>query len=327
MKIQKQTIVNNYKTSHYPVPAFKGHFGTEKYGKNGIKELVKETGFFRNLQTKEFVVDYIRKNFSHKPNIRMLVGACSSGEEAYTYSMLLDDIKEKLSITGFDLGNESIKQALSKKCIMMKQRENKEKGIRVIHFPTESLKDSYLCFNRSTPLTTKETALKDIFNKYFELTDETVPSTKISLSQKINIFILRTLWGLVPPEFDQKVVKLRNNKATNCSFMQGDILELDKIANGEKADIITFTNAMYHLICDNVISGGWRFLKKNAEETVQKLVHNIKENLNPNGIFVLGEDELLQTLNSDLVPKILKKEGFEPLNKTSEHEANVWKLK
>lgn len=307
--------------------SFKGHYGTERCLKPGINRLIHETGFFRNLQTKNFVVDYIHKNFSHKPNIRLLIGACSTGEEAYSYSMLLDDIKEKLSIIGFDLGEKAIEDARSKKCIMLKPKEDPGNGLRYVYHSHDSLNDSFLCFDRKKPLSREECALKEIFSTFFEETNETVIKKPKTISQKFNAFLLKLFWKMIPNEYYEKIIKLKDGKATNCTFKEGDILKLDEISQGKKADVITFANAMYHLVCDEILNGTRRMPKKNAEKIIENIAENVKRNLNPNGIFVLGEDEATQTLSSKLISKVFKNAGFEAMNQTFEHEANVWRLK
>ena len=51
--------------------SFKGHLGIEKYVKDGKElKLIKETRFFRDIQTKNFVKEYISKNFTDKSNLK-----------------------------------------------------------------------------------------------------------------------------------------------------------------------------------------------------------------------------------------------------------------
>ena len=66
--------------------------------------------------------------------------------------------------------------------------------------------------------------------------------------------------------------------------------------------------------------------KPNSEEIIKNLATQIKENLAPNGIFVLGENEIIQTFDDTTVPKVFKELGFTPLNKTNDHDANIWQL-
>ena len=66
--------------------------------------------------------------------------------------------------------------------------------------------------------------------------------------------------------------------------------------------------------------------KENSEEIVREIAMNVKKSLNPNGIFVLGENEAQQMIDETTIPKVFKELGFEPLNKTEEHFENVWRL-
>lgn len=136
---------------------------------------------------------------------------------------------------------------------------------------------------------------------------------------------LKYLLKIVPPEYESKYVVLKKDKAKNCNFLQGDILKLEEITKCEKADVITFSNALYHIICDDSITG-FRTPKKNAEEIAMNIAKTVKENLSPKGIFVLGENEAMQTMDTKFVPQAFEKVGFIALNETKEHPANVWQL-
>lgn len=68
--------------------------------------------FFRDDDTDQIVKKYIEKFWGSKPEIRILSAGCSSGEEVYTYAMLLNDMKGKrFKISGFDIDKESISMA------------------------------------------------------------------------------------------------------------------------------------------------------------------------------------------------------------------------
>lgn len=309
--------------------SFKGHTGIEKTAVKGIKQLVHETAFFRDIQTKEFVKDYIEKNFAHKDKIKIIVGACSSGEEAITYSMLLDALKNKVKILGFDLGEQAIEQAKSKKFLMQRRTDSTAQNPMLANL-FAAYKDDFIAFETKEALTQEQKHLKQLFSEFFEIPIEAVQLEQhsVSLTTKINQWIMGKIFktNFNAPQIEQKIVQLKDNKAANCEFVQGDIMKLGAVTKGEKADVITFSNAMYHLISED-IAIGMRRPKKNAEEITRKIAQNVKENLNPNGIFVIGEDELLQTLETtEMIPKVFKEFGFKALNATDDHAANVWQL-
>lgn len=304
--------------------SFKGHLGIEKYVKDGKElKLIKETRFFRDIQTKNFVKEYISKNFTDKSNLKLVVGGCSTGEEVYTYSMLLNNLKAKLSIIGFDISHDSIKQAKSGKFVMQRPADKLSKKC---FGHTDFHKDSYLCFDTDNKLSEEELSYKKLFDSFFEPTNEEPKQTKESIYSKLKKWYSKNIFKISQPNIESKNVKLKDGKAENCQFTTGDIMDLDKVTKGEKADIITFTNAMYHLTTNDIANGMLRVPKDNSEEIVRKIATNVKENLNPNGIFVLGEDEVLQQMNATTIPKVFKEMGFQALNETEHHEANVYKL-
>ena len=303
--------------------SFKGHLGAETIVKNGSKLVLKhETALFRDLETKKFVKEYILKNLSDKPNIKMVVGACSSGEEAFSYSMLLDSLKSKLSIIGFDLSEKSIAEAKSGKILMQATKGSPDEYVSLY---TSFDKESFLCFDTKIPLNIEQIEQKRLFDEFFETTSK-VCQEKVPLSYKIQRWIFAKFFNRRLPIFINREAKIKDGKFGNCSFKVGDILNLKDVTGGEKADVITFSNAMYHLTTNDIANGMLRAPKENSEEIVRKIAINVKQNLNPNGIFVLGENEVSQMMDSTTVPKIFKELGFEPLNRTEKHFENVWKL-
>ena len=111
----------------------------------------------------------------------------------------------------------------------------------------------------------------------------------------------------------------------NCNFKVGDIRDIQTLTDREKSDVIFFKNAIYHMISDDLGANTLRIIKPNGESIAENIITKLKNNLNENGLIVFGEEEVFQTGDKDLVPRIMKKLGFEALNETEEHEANVWK--
>ncbi len=334
MNIKTHTSINNsiscskynYKNSSrqiYPNTTFKGHFGAEKFEKNKLGYIIKETGFFRDLQTKNFVCDYIKKNFINNNKIKILIGGCSTGEELHTYNMLLQDLACKLELTGFDVSETSIKAAKSNSFLMQKIKPI-PKGYMDVSFQYKrTLQDSFLAFENKTPLTDEQKKLKELFDEYFTISNIVPNIPKKSLSLKIHQWFLKWV-KIYPPEFENKTVILNPNKEKNYNFILGDIMELDNITKGEQADVITFTNALYHILTEPVSYNSTRRLHSNAYKTFEELAIKLKKNLSPNGIFVLGEEEKTQLMDDKIIPTVLKKAGFIGLNKTKTHQANVW---
>ena len=111
-------IINNNTPAYHqnkikPLKAntnFKGHGGHEilEIGKDSLL-LRHETAFFREYNTLNKGINYLRQHFPKEKNPRIIVGACSTGEEALSIKMLMPDKKPK--ILGFDISPNSIAEA------------------------------------------------------------------------------------------------------------------------------------------------------------------------------------------------------------------------
>lgn len=106
---QSNYSVDNLKANY--LVSFKGYIKGEVSSENNIGTLIYETRFFREPKTDEIVQDYILKNFSDWLEVNIVSGACSIGEEAKSYAMMLDSLGDKLHIYGFDISDNIIKQA------------------------------------------------------------------------------------------------------------------------------------------------------------------------------------------------------------------------
>lgn len=316
----KQVRNSEFKTK--PVTSdsvsFTAHTKGEMIYKKGFVQLIHQTAFNREPKTKQFVCDYIQKYFGHKDNIKIVSAGCSTGEEAVTYSMLLYPMRDKVDILGFDLGKKAIKEAQSRKYIFEIPNKNFDFN-QELEIPTPYT-DTYLLSDTNKGLSTVQTRFKSLFKEFFEPTNEKI---KKPFGERIRDLITKRN-GYTPMQLERKSYKLKDGMAENCKFIQGDVLEIDKILNGEKADVISFSNALYHLTTDSMC--GVRSLKKDAEQTIENLMTKFKNCLNNNGIVVFGENEGVQIANNEVVPKVMKRLGFTPLNETAEHSANVWKI-
>lgn len=332
MQIQTGYSLNNYYNSGInhktndnkrvsDTVCFTGHAQTEQIFQKGFKRLIHQTAFDREPQTKEFVCNYIREHFGGKDKIKIVSGGCSTGEEPLSYSMRLYNMRNKVDILGIDLGKDAIKKAQSGKYIF----EVPTKKTKILDF-FESINaspftDVYLVEKESKGLTPSQKYFKRLFNEFFEPTGEKI---KAPFLERFYDQTLRRS-GIEPLELDRIVYKLKEGKGENCSFIRDDITNIDKIVNGEKVDVISFCNSLYHLTTKDVTSGV-RVPKKDSESIIESLMTKFKNCLNDGGIVVFGEDEGMQMMDFDTVPKVMKKLGFTPLNKTKEHSANVWRL-
>ncbi len=121
-----------------------------------------QTAFFREFNTDEFIQNYIRENFSSNPRIRIVSGACSNGDEAKSYSMMLDDMKDKIDISGFDIDRDIIDEA------------NNLKAAQIIKYSDDiitSLSAEDIFFEDDSFLIPYQRECKKKFNKYYSMNE------------------------------------------------------------------------------------------------------------------------------------------------------------
>lgn len=325
------SITPNYNTAKNPHKTtnvmntqslnFNGGSMIESYGLFGLKTLIHHTSFGREQGTNEFVCNYIRENFAHRNKIRIVSGGCSTGEEELTLSMMLYNMKDKVELLGIDLGKKAIKQAKSRKYIF----EIPKKNVNILdYFEKEEdapYFDGYLINGQTKGLTASQRHLLSLFNEFFEPKGKKLEPTLIEKLQ----YLLQKNNGYEPIEVDRIEYKLKDGMAENCRFVQGDIRNIDKILNGEKQEAIYFRNSLYHLITDNLYSDT-RTPVKDSPKIVEDLMTKFRSCLNKDGLVVFGEKEGPQIGDSELVPRIMTKLNFAPLNETAEHGPNVWKV-
>ncbi len=105
VKYSTDNLKANYMVS------FKGNITGEASSTGNIGTLNHETHFFREPKTDEIVQYYVLNNFSNDSKINVVSGACSTGEEAKSYAMMLDSLGNKLHVFGFDISDDVVKQA------------------------------------------------------------------------------------------------------------------------------------------------------------------------------------------------------------------------
>ncbi len=197
-------------------PAFRGNCGYEiipedNLAKTQNSKLTQTTHFFRDVESLEF----IGKHFANKDKIKVLVGACSSGEEAWTLQMLLG---RKAKIEGFDLGKSAVNQANS--------------GIIYIRDPEKShdfnlgYADAYLGYEGL--FYQHKAPQRAMFNEYFE---------KVRTKPEVATF------------------KVKEDKKDLIKFFRADITNLKPCVEKGAYDALTFRNALYLLVSGHPIGG------------------------------------------------------------------------
>lgn len=316
-----------------------------------------QTAFFREPDTDEFVQNYIRENFSSNPKIKIVSGACSNGDEAKSYSMMLDDLSDKIEISGFDIDDDIVAEA------------NNSTSAHIIKYPKESitaLGSENILFDRNRSLTQYQQACKDKFNEYYSIDkgvrtyiypeaskqlqelEETL-SDQNKLKQAKTDYIRqmaelkKNFPGIPTPDLSfeeilsmqikalEKHSKMYNTifdchpkkQIKNCNFIQGDIMNLSEIYPPNSVDVLLYRNALYHTLCtgDNM----YRIMRQDSVENMNKIASQMNKVLNLNGLVVFGEDEIRQGINTNKIADIMRKNGFEPVINSKIELQNVWR--
>ena len=330
-----QPITNNYNylnskrlkpsgvktTPAFDTVSFTAHTNVEKCSKKGISVLIHQTAHNREPETLNIVCDYAKKLLEKKDKIKIISGGCSTGEEAVSMSMKLYNKKNKVDILGIDLGKKAIEKANSRKFILEVPKDENMLNEFFISPSDSPYTDSYLVKSKDDGLTAEQLHFKTLFKEFFRPTGKII---KPSLHERFYNLIQKRANNPVL-ELDRIEYELKPNMADNCKFIQGDIRNIDKILNGEKTDIILFRNSLYHIATEGYDSY-MRKPKKNAEVIIENLMTKFKESLSKDGIIAFGEKEGEQLLDKTILPKVMRKLGFKPLNDAKHHKSNIWKV-
>ena len=309
MKISAINNIYNFSTKSPTATTFSGYDGEEIVSEDIFvsptqrKKLTQITSFFRDPDSFEFVKRYFRYS-AKKDNVKCVVGACSTGEEAWTLKMILGD---KADVLGFDLGSKVIERAQSGKFDIAKVAERD-----ALFYDFLSCLDRYLAFEE--PANAQEIRYKELFREYFKPTGV----KKRTSSRHEDGYI----------HFIAKEFRVKESKENECRFMQGDVLKLDEFIEPNSVDVFTFRNALYHLTHRTNSSGEPR----PAEEitpVLDELFGKINKALAKDGLFVLGKHSTDHEKSSrgvgDIVYDLLEKNRFKPVFVEYGKRASVWK--
>ncbi|MDR1327260.1 MAG: hypothetical protein LBJ74_02500 [Heliobacteriaceae bacterium] len=250
--------------------------------------IVNETSFFRDMGTVEYEKNYFEKNLSNKPDINIVIGGCSTGEDVWTQKMFLNDV-DGVNVLGFDLSNEAIKKA-----------EGGHYTIRNTDFFTniyDAYADYYLAFDGENPLTQKQLKYRSLFKDFFREVKypDMYPSKPSVLDGgERKYFVIRTEKNSVP-------------------FIQENVLRMQKfIRHG--VDAFIFKNSLYHLTTYDLEHELQNIRPENELKNIlNDFTDNVKAIVCKNGLFVLGahEKDHKEPVKTILYG-LLEKGGFEP---------------
>lgn len=324
MNLVSNNYINQSTNANTLTPLnFKGHAGHEvlKLGKD-VLILRHETAFFREYKTLNKSINYLRQKFPNEKSPKLIVGACSTGEEAFSIKMLLHEREPE--ILAFDISEDAVQKAKVARYTISQPKDKLSRKF-IDERQISAYSDEYLGFSSCT-MTCKKKMLKNLFDKMF---------TEVPLGRTKNIFapikkgmnyIRYFLLGDMELNLNNKVYTIKQNEQSGCKFMQGDIKNLDKIAPEGKAHAVFFRNALYHLVTNDIAGGVYRIPKKTEEAShiLTNIVKQVNKALVKDGIFVIGEQENRQMTDTKLLSKILAENGFKPVEKRPKNYCNIW---
>jgi chemotaxis methyl-accepting protein methylase len=247
------------------------------------------TYFFRNLDVLLSAKRLIESHFARKKVVNYFDGACSTGDSTWSAKIILNN--DKIKFVGFDLGKAAVEKASSGYFSLNPNKAMSDGK------PKSNIADLLSSINEHK-LVKNNPVYRELLNKFFTLVD--------------------------PKEY--VVVKAKDKFKNLCTFIQGDILELNKFIPKGGADVISFMNALYHITSS---SQEGILLKPRTHQEIKPLLkkcfNGINEALSEKGFFILGTfpvDHIGST--GKLIYKQLGQSGFEPVSFHDPGKASIW---
>lgn len=205
-KIKFKNVSSENIKSYYSL-SFRGYTGAEISTDSDIGLLLHETGFFGELETDEIVQKYILDSFSKDPEINIVSGACSVGNEARSYAMMLDSLGNKLHISGFDISNDIINQAQSDTARILLVQYAEYKQIEDEYF----LSDKY-----NWDLTPYQQRCKEKFKQYYDYISDlyitrTYPNAQNEYNDLLEIIEDEQTYNKLRKQFYKTAQKTKKN--------------------------------------------------------------------------------------------------------------------
>ncbi len=351
-KVSTDNIKANYLMS------FKGNIKSEKSDNNSIGTVNHQTAFFREPKTDEIVQNYILENFDNDDGINIVSGACSTAEEAKSYAMMLDSIKDRLNIYGFDISAEVIDDAYSGDCQLIKADGN---------VLTDLDSENILLDDTTDGLSEYQMRCRDKFRQYYipkgsEYRIEVFPNAKQELEKFEALLNDPIEFEKQKKQYDEQIQALKNanpdiakymvnvsfedslkmskealkrqtevyktvrdfstdmSRFENCTFSKGDVMNLDELYEPSSVNVLLYRNALYHTLCDgdNLL----RFMKGDAKDTMDIIANKMNKILKQHGLVVFGEEEWGQGINTNIINEVMRNNGFKLLQE--DNIDNIW---
>ncbi|MEE3349239.1 MAG: CheR family methyltransferase [Candidatus Gastranaerophilaceae bacterium] len=305
---------NNRKTVN-----FSGYLGNESVKVMGeYVRLRHETAFLRELETLEYIKQYLLENFPEIPVKNILIGACSTGEEALSMKMVMNKVPSR--ITAFDLGKKAINRAKKGYYSISEPRYEDDKKY-VEEWGLSAYNDKFLAFKKPQDMTQKEKTYHKAFNKIFK--EINTEDGKNKFLNRIRVFF-KSFGEFHMIDVRTKYFKLKDLRKLNCEYIEGDIRNLDEITKGRKYQAFTFRNAFYHLITTN---DDYRtpLGEHHTRKILAEILPKINKSLDMKGLFAIGKKEDEQICDVLLLTKMLKEYGFKEAKHFDNPYCYIWK--
>ncbi len=299
-------------------------------GENYSDLCIHETYFFRDIDTLNFTVNYLKDNYPQGANIAEF--AASTGEEAYSLAMLLNSANKdkRYTITGYDIVPS-----------LLNSRKNH------LYEITSGSVETFLHYQDNVHYK-KNPELKRLFDDFFtpiprdwyfvenidrELikTIKSLKKTKDEDEIKKLKYYLQYLSISVQDRYNAYYIPKKDAFNNVVSFKTGDICDLGtKLDLPDNSPVIFFKNALYHIIS---------FSPKEGDDfsAAKNLITQINKKLPIGGLFVMGalpadhmyennkhdyskdlktivqDGKIISVYDESRVHNILRNKGFEPV--------------
>ena len=252
---------------------------SEKINSSTKDRVIHTSNFFREPFTDKFVQQYVLDNFSNNKDVKVVSAGCSQGEEAYSYYVMLDSLKDKLTVSGFDLSEKIIEKA--------------KKGIYSL-----KNKEQYLIETGSRMnLDNYERKCREKFRAHFEPADEA-----LYRKPPYNYY----------PRSESSIYKLKEGEK-GCEFRKGDVFDIDKMYEKNSVDVLLFRNTLYHLAGNGDNEHSINYNPNDNKKTINEIANKMGEVMKKGGLVVFGENEECQHVNVDYITDAMTKNGVKPV--------------
>ena len=350
-KFSSENLKANYLTN------FKGNISAEISSESNIGTLNQETHFFREPKTDEIVQGYVLDKFSNKPKINIVSGACSMGDEAKSYAMMLDSVGKRLHISGFDISTNVLEQANDSSAHLLI-----DTNVALI-----DCHESFITDDDCGDLTPYQQKCREKFNTYYDKVGETYkkpvhPEAQKNLEELDSMLQDEEKYKEAEAEYNEVISKIndfsdlfttgfkeaieasrnillnqtkdfyvfqdfkaKEGSFDNCDFKQGDVMNLEKLYAPNSVDVLLYRNALYHTLCQG--DGGMgmlRFMGDDAPEKMDTIAKQMNKVVGKQGLVVFGENESMQGIDSEVVETAMRNNGFKQFVHNGEKMENIW---